>query len=290
MLRGITLLFLCRRTLLRRDAGLDRDVVPQVDEERVRKDRVGHIRVAEDGHGGGDGAAGLVELEVQTGAETHVKALCKSSIENDIKRENANIDGDTAMGTMLKYGSEGAKQFYEMFILDSAHAAAHRDGDIHIHDLDFLTLTTTCCQIDLLKLFRDGFSTGHGFLREPNDIRSYAALACIAIQSNQNDQHGGQSVPNFDYSMAPGVRKTFRKLFRSNLAKALEVFGEDDNNEVDARELTERVEQETGKWACLAGDNGYDEAVGQQPSSLCSEIMVSSMAMLRSRAVRVEPA
>ena len=94
----------------------------------------------------------------------------KSSLENDVKRENANIDGDTAMGTMLKYGSEGAKQFYEMFILDPAHAKAHREGDIHIHDLDFLTLTTTCCQIDLLKLFRDGFSTGHGFLREPNDI------------------------------------------------------------------------------------------------------------------------
>ena len=179
------------------------------------------------------------------------------------------------MGTMLKYGSEGAKQFYEMFILDSAHAAAHRDGDIHIHDLDFLTLTTTCCQIDLLKLFRDGFSTGHGFLREPNDIRSYAALACIAIQSNQNDQHGGQSVPNFDYSMAPGVRKTFRKLFRSNLAKALEVFGEDDNNEVDARELTERVEQETGKWACLAGDNGYDEAMAKALSERMDEKTVA---------------
>ena len=176
---------------------------------------------------------------------------------------------------MLKYGSEGAKQFYEMFILDSAHAAAHRDGDIHIHDLDFLTLTTTCCQIDLLKLFRDGFSTGHGFLREPNDIRSYAALACIAIQSNQNDQHGGQSVPNFDYSMAPGVRKTFRKLFRSNLAKALEVFGEDDNNEVDARELTERVEQETGKWACLAGDNGYDEAMAKALSERMDEKTVA---------------
>ena len=187
----------------------------------------------------------------------------QSSLENDVKRENANIDGDTAMGTMLKYGSEGAKQFYEMFILDPDHAKAHREGDIHIHDLDFLTLTTTCCQIDLLKLFEGGFSTGHGFLREPNDIRSYSALACIAIQSNQNDQHGGQSVPNFDYSMAPGVRKTFRKLFRDNLAKALEVFGADENNEVDARALTERVEQETGKWACLAGDNGYDEAMAK---------------------------
>ena len=198
----------------------------------------------------------------------------QSSLENDVKRENANIDGDTAMGTMLKYGSEGAKQFYEMFILDPARAKAHREGDIHIHDLDFLTLTTTCCQIDLLKLFQGGFSTGHGFLREPNDIRSYAALACIAIQSNQNDQHGGQSVPNFDYSMAPGVKKTFRKQFRDNLAKALEVFGADENNEVDAQALTEKIEQQTGKWACLAGGNGYDEAMAAALGETLSEEQV----------------
>jgi len=145
----------------------------------------------------------------------------KSAGEYDLKRENANIDGDTAMGTMLKYGSEGAKQFNELYVLDPVHSNAHINGDIHIHDLDFLTLTTTCCQIDLLKLFHDGFSTGHGFLREPNDIASYAALACIAIQSNQNDQHGGQSVPNFDYAMAEGVKKTFKRLYHKNLAKAL---------------------------------------------------------------------
>lgn len=116
-----------------------------------------------------------------------------SAKDSDIKRENANIDGDTAMGTMLKYGSSAAKEFYEMRVLKPEHAKAHRNGDIHIHDLDFLTLTTTCCQIDLIQLFQHGFSTGHGFLREPNDISSYSALACIAIQSNQNDQHGGQS-------------------------------------------------------------------------------------------------
>jgi ribonucleoside-triphosphate reductase len=124
-----------------------------------------------------------------------------------MKRENANIDGDTAMGTMLKYGSEGAKQFYEMFVLKPEHSIAHKEGDIHIHDMDFLTLTTTCCQIDIEKLFKNGFGTGHGYLREPNDIHSYSALACIAIQSNQNDQHGGQSIPNFDYAMAQGVQK-----------------------------------------------------------------------------------
>ncbi len=160
----------------------------------------------------------------------------KSAKDSDIKRENANIDGDTAMGTMLKYGSEGSKQFYEMFVLDKKYAAAHREGDIHIHDLDFYTLTTTCCQIDLQKLFQGGFSTGHGVLREPNNITSYAALACIAIQSNQNDQHGGQSVANFDYAMAPGVHKTFVKRFKCNLDNALFLLAKVENSAVMAED------------------------------------------------------
>ena len=137
----------------------------------------------------------------------------------DIKRENANIDADTAMGTMLKYGSEGSKYFIDNYILPKDVAAAHINGDIHIHDKDFYMLTETCCQIDLLKLFHNGFSTGHGCLREPNSIQSYSALACIAIQANQNEMHGGQSVPNFDYSMAQGVAKTFKKEYRRALSQ-----------------------------------------------------------------------
>lgn len=193
----------------------------------------------------------------------------KSSVENNTKRENANIDGDTAMGTMLKYGSEGAKQFYEMFILDPEHARAHREGDIHIHDLDFLTLTTTCCQIDLLQLFRGGFSTGHGFLREPNDIRSYSALACIALQSNQNDQHGGQSIPNFEYSMAPGVVKTYRRTFTENLTKAVEIYLEQEDGALTSKSIVQEAERETGKHAVFAADNGFDEAVYQL---LCTQV------------------
>lgn len=146
--------------------------------------------------------------------------------ESDIKRENANIDGNTPMGAMLKYGSEGAKHFNEMYVLNPKHSEAHRNGDIHIHDLDFYTLTTTCCQIDIIKLFKDGFSTGHGVLREPNDIASYSALACIAIQSNQNDQHGGQSIVNFDYGLAPGVKKTYKKRYYRLLKNALELLDE----------------------------------------------------------------
>ena len=168
----------------------------------------------------------------------------KNAAENDIKRENANIDGDTAMGTMLKYGSEGAKAFDEMFVLNPEHAKAHRSGDIHIHDMDFLSLTTTCCQIDLTKLFHNGFSTGHGFLREPNDIMSYSALACIAIQSNQNDQHGGQSVPAFDYDMAPGVAKTYAKLYKRNLIKACELLCDLDDAEEKISALSEQLKAE----------------------------------------------
>ena len=194
----------------------------------------------------------------------------KDAAENDIKRENANIDGDTAMGTMLKYGSEGAKQFYEMFVLKPEHSKAHIAGDIHIHDLDFLTLTTTCCQIDIEKLFQGGFSTGHGFLREPNDIQSYSALACIAIQSNQNDQHGGQSIPNFDYGMAHGVCKTYAKLYRQNLIKALSLLDEPISEEM-VKELHERLWKEEGLRPVLADDNGFRERELEELREFASE-------------------
>ncbi len=149
----------------------------------------------------------------------------KDSKDEDSKRENANINADTPMGMMLKYGSEAAKQFYLNDLIKPEFATAYIKGDIHIHDLDFYALTMTCCQIDLIDLFKDGFSTGNGFLREPNGIRSYASLACIAIQANQNDQHGGQSIPNFDYAMALGVRKTYKKELRKALERMLEFEG-----------------------------------------------------------------
>ena len=181
--------------------------------------------------------------------------------DSDMKRENANIDADTAMGTMLKYGSESAKQFYEMCVIDPRYAKAHREGDIHIHDMDFYTLTTTCCQIELRKLFKGGFSTGHGVLREPNDIQSYAALACIAIQSNQNDQHGGQSVCDFDYGLAEGVRKTYRRLFKKHIAEACDLLTDIEDDRGFTEGLLERIEGETGKIATLEMDPAFREAL-----------------------------
>ena len=188
----------------------------------------------------------------------------KDAVDSDIKRENANINGDTAMGSMLKFGSEGAKQFYEMYVLDPRFSAAHHDGDIHIHDLDFYTLTTTCCQIDLLDLFHGGFSTGHGVLREPNDIYSYSALACIAIQANQNDQHGGQSIVNFDYGMAPGVKKTYRKRFRDNLDRALELLGGVEDSADKARAIVD----ELGEQISLAPNADVDRLVAEKVKEL----------------------
>lgn len=134
-----------------------------------------------------------------------------SSRDSDLKRDNANINGDTPMGAMLQQGANTAKEYYLDTMIDPEIAALHREGWIHIHDLDFYGWTTTCCQIDLLKLFEGGFDTGHGHLREPKSIGSYSALAAIAVQSNQNDQHGGQSIVNFDYAMAKGVRLTYEK-------------------------------------------------------------------------------
>lgn len=200
----------------------------------------------------------------------------KAARDCDIKRENANIDGDTAMGTMLKYGSEGAKQFNEMYVLAPEHSKAHRDGDIHIHDLDFLTLTTTCCQIDLIKLFKNGFSTGHGFLREPNEISSYSALACIAIQSNQNDQHGGQSIPNFDYSMADGVRKTYKHRYAQNIVRGLELIGGIEDlatAEADVKAYTKKLEEEKQLSPVLANDNGYQDAERECLKEICPDVL-----------------
>lgn len=184
--------------------------------------------------------------------------------ESDLKRENANIDADTAMGTMLKYGSESAKQFYEMCVIDPRFARAHREGDIHIHDMDFYTLTTTCCQIDLRKLFKGGFSTGHGVLREPNDIQSYSALACIAIQSNQNDQHGGQSVCDFDYGLAEGVKKTYRRLFKKHLAEAIELLADREDAHELAETATNRTEGECNTWPTIVMDATYRQELANQ--------------------------
>ena len=183
---------------------------------------------------------------------------------SDMKRDNANIDGNTAMGSMLQIGAAGAKAYNEMYLLRPEHAKAYREGDIHIHDFDFYSLTTTCCQIDILKLFHGGFSTGHGYLREPQSIQSYAALAAIAIQSNQNDQHGGQSIPNFDYAMAEGVAKTYRKAFTRRLRDVVEDYLDLDDAGDEITGVIAEAEAATGETARLESSAAFSQAVADR--------------------------
>ncbi|MGE9984810.1 anaerobic ribonucleoside triphosphate reductase [Desulfovibrio sp. SGI.169] len=193
--------------------------------------------------------------------DIYKKLTYSPAIREDIKRENANIDGDTAMGTMLKYGSEGSKFFIDNYILPKDASAAHANGDIHIHDKDFYMLTETCCQIDLIPLFKNGFSTGHGYLREPNSIESYSALACIAIQANQNEMHGGQSVPHFDFAMAPGVAKTYAKEYRKAFCACLRIAGGLDA--ASAATLTEELLKAAGLRPTVAIDRAGAEALAR---------------------------
>lgn len=236
--------------------------VPTVEEIQDLVEKV----LIENGHAKTAKAYILYRYERTRSREMKTNLMCvlneltfSAAKDSDIKRENANIDGDTAMGTMLKYGSVSAKEYYEMYVLEPKHAKAHRDGDIHIHDLDFYTLTTTCTQIDLKKLFTNGFSTGHGFLREPNDIASYSALACIAIQSNQNDQHGGQSIPTFDYAMAEGVKKTYASRYIQNIARALSLIGGVENEFEAADSIKKEMSESFSLKPVLANNNGYQE-------------------------------
>ncbi|MBR3353302.1 anaerobic ribonucleoside triphosphate reductase [Candidatus Saccharibacteria bacterium] len=174
-----------------------------------------------------------------------------ASEDSDVKRSNANVDGNSAMGKMLQFGAEGSKVFAKSLLLRPDIAAAHDNGDIHIHDLDFYaTGTLTCCQSDPFVMFENGgFNTGHGHLRTPNSIGSYCALAAILLQANQNEQHGGQSIPNFDYAMAPGVNKSFRKALKRNLAKYNKFTGKKLDLEVkDSYEFGDDDKLKKAKW------------------------------------------
>lgn len=182
----------------------------------------------------------------------------KSSADMDLKRENANIDANAPMGLMLRFGSEGSKDFVKRYVLKPEHSIAHSNGSIHIHDLDFYLLTINCCQIDLADLFSRGFSTGHGFLREPQSIQSAAALSCIAVQSNQNDMHGGQSIPMFEYDLAPYVVKSYNKHVRKVIQIVLR---NDDLDLEDLKVFIENLYEKHGSALCDAAQAELAEQV-----------------------------
>lgn len=152
--------------------------------------------------------------------------------DSDLKRENANIDGNAPMGIMLQFGSEVSKKFALDNLINPIIARAHKEGYLHIHDLNFYPITWNCCQIPAGKLLKSGFSTGHGHIRKPNNIQTAAALMCILIQSNQNEMYGGQAIPTFEYDLAPYVVKTFIKHF----TRLMQTEGFDQNS----RDLLEK--------------------------------------------------
>lgn len=134
--------------------------------------------------------------------------------ENDINRENANINAATPAGMMMKFASETTKDYALDYLMNPEHAQAHRAGRIHAHDLDFYpTGSETCTMIDLIEVLSGGFATSDGPVREPKSVRTAAQLAAIVMQSNQNEQHGGQAIGNWDYAMAKYVRRSFTSHF-----------------------------------------------------------------------------
>ena len=143
---------------------------------------------------------------------------------NDTCNENANMSSMTPAGQMMKFASEVSKIYALENLVSPKFKEAHEKGLIHIHDLDFYSSkTTTCLQYDLADMFEHGFYTKHGYIREAQSISTYATLATIIFQTNQNEQHGGQAIPAFDFYMAKGVLKSFRRHLRRRILSFVEI-------------------------------------------------------------------
>lgn len=154
--------------------------------------------------------------------QIYMNLTSKKSSDMDLKRENANINSDTAMGMMLKFGAEASKEFCLNHLIKPKYARMHRNGDIHIHDLDFYPMTFNCSFIPLGKLLKRGFSTGHGHIGEPQTIMCASSLACIILQANQNEMYGGQAYSCWDYDLAPYVAKSYVKILNRLVSTKVE--------------------------------------------------------------------
>ena len=129
---------------------------------------------------------------------------------NEITRENANMNADTPAGMMMKFASETTKPFVDDFLLSQEARQAVKDGFIHIHDKDYYpTKSLTCLQHPLDKILQNGFKAGHGSSRPAKRIETASILGCISMETVQNEMHGGQAIPAFDFYLAPYVRKTY---------------------------------------------------------------------------------
>lgn len=178
---------------------------------------------------------------VERHKKSHMKHVMDGIVtveKNDVNLSNANMSAHTPAGQMMTFASEVTKDYAEKYLLNVDYMLAHKNGDIHIHDLDYYpTKTTTCIQYDLDEIFENGFHTKNGSVRTPQSIQSYATLATIVFQTNQNEQHGGQSIPAFDFFMAKGVLKSFQKHLASNIALLFEL----ENVEVDEKVVRKNI-------------------------------------------------
>lgn len=202
---------------------------------------------------------------------------------SDIKRGNANINGLSVQGKLQQIANESSKIYALKYLVSPRFAKAHQNGDIHIHDLDYyLTKTTTCTQIDLGEMLENGIWNEHGWIRPPKSIQTAAYLAAVVLQSHQNQQHGGQSYPNFDFDLAPYVRLSYEKNYNRIFDEAQKVSsGVIDVNELE-KAAWEQTEHDTlqamegfvhniNTMHCLRGDtkvktsNGIKEIKDVKP-------------------------
>ncbi|MWV43636.1 anaerobic ribonucleoside triphosphate reductase [Paenibacillus sp. HJL G12] len=208
----------------------------------------------------------------------------------DLLQENANVDGKSPMGLMGKFGSESAKLYAYEHLLSPETKEAMEQNILYPHDLDFYAAgTTTCCQIPLGKLLKGGFNTGHGHMREPQDIKSALALASIILQANQNQQHGGQAFPMFDADLAPYVRKTYEKTLQ--MLKQLPLSA-DFNSEPQAWKMTERDVYQACEAFIHNANSMHSRGGGQVPfisinygtdTSVCGRMLTKQLLLATQR-------
>ena len=135
---------------------------------------------------------------------------------NDITRENANMNADTPAGMMMKFASESTKPFVDDYLLSERTREAVKHNYLHIHDKDYYpTKSLTCVQHPLDHILNCGFIAGHGASRPAKRIETASVLACISLECAQNEMHGGQAIPAFDFYLAPFVRMTFQEELKS---------------------------------------------------------------------------
>lgn len=194
-----------------------------------------------------------------------MKSIRAITYDSEEENDNDITNAHTALRTMMEYGKIVSREYCLANVIKPLYAKGHEKGAYHINDLSFLNMgTLESCQIDIERLFNGGFSVGQAFFREPKDITSYAALCAVAIQANQNDMHGEQSIPAFDYYMANGVKKTFRKKYLYTVKNAAELIT---GIKLEYKDLDKAF----GKDICMEMSEKQLESISSGIAGMCKE-------------------